>query len=224
MAQSVTTEALLGPLNEFEQVKNVPKVLYYAGQRDLIRRTPRVSIVGSRDASAEALERTRELALHVADVDGVVVSGLARGVDRAAHEAALEAGSATIAVLGTPLDRFYPREHRALQERMMREQLVLSQFEVGHSPGRSGFVQRNRTMALISHATVIMAAGETSGTQSQAWEAIRLGRALFLHESVANADFAWPHALLHYGAIPFTSLEDLLADPLLNPYAELVWD
>lgn len=224
MSHRVTTEELLGPLNEFEQVKNLPKVLFYAGRRELIRRTPRVSIVGSRQASSEALELAREIASHVARVSGVVVSGLARGVDRAAHGGAMEAGGATIAVLGTPLDRFYPREHRALQEQMMREQLVLSQFPVGTSPGRSGFVQRNRTMALISHATVIVEAGEKSGTQSQAWEAIRLGRSLFLHESVANAAFEWPQKLLHYGAIPFASIEDLLLDPLLNPYADLAWE
>ena len=78
-------------------------------------------------------------------------------------------------------------------------------------------------MALISHATVIVEAGETNGTQSQAWEAIRLGRSLYLHQSLAQAPFEWPRKLLSYGAIPFESLEDLLLDPLLNPNAELVW-
>lgn len=107
---------------------------------------------------------------------------------------------------------------------MMREHLVLSQFETGTNPGRAGFIQRNRTMALISPATVVVEAGETSGTQSQAWEAIRLGRSLYLHQSLADASFDWPRKLLNYGAIPFESLEDLLLDPLLNPNAELVWE
>ena len=223
MFASVRLEELLGPLNEFEQVK-LPSVLYYAGRRVVIKRSPRVSIVGSRAASEHGLRLARNLAHHVGSVGGAVVSGLAKGVDRAAHEGAIEAGGATIGVLGTSLDRFYPRENRELQERMMREHLVLSQFEVGTNPGRGGFVQRNRTMALISHATVIIEAGEKSGTQSQAWEAIRLGRPLFLHESITNADFDWPQKLIQYGARTFQSLENLLVDPLLNPHAELIWD
>lgn len=223
MIASISTTELLGPLNEFEQVK-LPNLLYYAGDVKLARMAPRVAIVGARAASATGLDRARRLAQHIAAVKGVVVSGLAVGIDRAAHEAAIEAGGHTIGVLGTPLDRYYPAENRALQERMMRDHLVLSQFAVGANVGRAGFVQRNRTMALISHATVIIEAGAASGTQSQAWEAIRLGRSLFLHESLANADFEWPQKLLRYGAIPFADLEDLLLDPLLNPHAELVWE
>lgn len=223
MFASITTEELLGSLNEFEQVK-LPRVLHYAGRRVLARRTPRVSIVGSRTPSERGLTLASALAQHIASVGGVVVSGLAKGVDRAAHEGAINAGGGTIGVLGTPLDRFYPKENRELQELMMREHLVLSQFDAGTSPGKAGFVQRNRTMALISHATVIVEAGEKSGTQSQAWEAIRLGRPLFLHESITSAEFEWPRKLTQYGAKSFESLEDLLVDPLLNPHAELIWE
>ncbi len=223
MIANIPTAELLGPLNEFEQVK-LPPELHYAGDLKLLRATPRIAIVGSRNASAAGLDRTRELASHIAAVDGVVVSGLATGVDRAAHEVSIAAGGQTIAVLGTPLDQYYPKENRALQEHMMREHLVLSQFALGAKPGRAGFVQRNRTMALISHATVIVEAGATSGTQSQAWEAIRLGRPLFIHASLANTDFGWPQKLMYYGAIPFEGLEDLMLDPLLNPNAELVWE
>ena len=223
MIASIPTSELLGPLNEFEQVK-LPKALDYAGDLSLLRANPRVAIVGSRHASAAGLERAHEVAHHLVTVGGVVISGLATGIDRAVHESAIAAGGRTIGVLGTPLNRYYPQENRALQELMMREHLVLSQFETGANPGRAGFVQRNHTMALISHATVIIEAGEMSGTQSQAWEAIRLGRSLYLHASLAHADFEWPQKLLHYGAIPFESLEDLLLDPLLNPNAELIWE
>lgn len=222
MSGAITTEALLGPLNAFEQVK-LPQDLYYAGKLSVVRKTPRIAIVGSRDASEAGMNLARELAKHVVRVNGVVVSGLAKGVDRAAHEAALEAGGATIAVLGTPLDHYYPAEHRALQDRLMREQLVLSQFEAGRAVHRSNFVMRNRTMALVSHATVIVEAGEESGTQSQAWEAIRLGRGLYLPEHLANAAFDWPRQLLKYSAVSYASLEELLLDPLINPEVELVW-
>jgi len=220
--QKITTEELLGSLNEFEQVK-LPQELYFAGRLILARKTPRIAIVGSRNASPGGLELAAKLAKHVVSVNGVVVSGLAKGIDRAAHEGALAAGGNTIAVLGTPLDHYYPAEHRDLQERMMREQLVLSQFAPGSPVHRSNFVTRNRTMALVSHATVIVEASEKSGTQSQAWEAIRLGRGLYIPEELANADFDWPRKLLQYGAVSFTSVEDLLFDPLINPEVELVW-
>lgn len=222
MFQKITTEELLGSLNEFEQVK-LPQELYFAGRLILARKTPRIAIVGSRAASPDGLEFATKLAEHVVSVNGVVVSGLAKGIDRAAHEGALEAGGSTIAVLGTPLEHFYPAEHRNLQERLMREQLVLSQFAPGSTVHRSNFVTRNRTMALVSHATVIVEASEKSGTQSQAWEAIRLGRGLYIPQALAEADFEWPRKLLQYGAITFSSLDDLLQDQLINPEAELVW-
>jgi len=220
--QKITTEELLGSLNEFEQVK-LPQELYYAGRLILARKSPRIAIVGSRAASPGGLELAAKLAEHVVSVNGVVVSGLAKGIDRAAHEGALKAGGSTIAVLGTPLDHFYPAEHRNLQERLMLEQLVLSQFAPGSPVHRSNFVTRNRTMALVSHATVIVEASEKSGTQSQAWEAIRLGRGLYIPQALAEADFEWPRKLLQYGAITFSSLDDLLQDQLINPEAELVW-
>lgn len=222
MFASVTIRQLLGSVNEFEQIK-LPTELQYAGRRAIARRSPRVAIVGSRVASEQGIALARDLAHHVVGVGGVVISGLAKGIDRAAHEEAIAAGGYTIGVLGTPLDRFYPRENRGLQERMMREHLVLSQFPIGTDAGRTGFVQRNRTMALVSHATVIVEAGESSGTQSQAWEAIRLGRPLFLHQSLLEAGFGWPEKLARYGAVGFRDLEDLLLDPLLNPHAELIW-
>src|SRR5690606_15403132 len=152
----------------FEQVK-LPQQLYFAGRLVLARNSPRIAIVGSRKASAAGLELATKLAEHVVSVNGVVVSGLAKGIDRAAHEGALQAGGGTIAVLRTPRDRDSPAEPRGLQERMTREQLVLSRFAPGRSVHKSNFVTRNRIMALVSHATVIVEASAKSGTQSQAW-------------------------------------------------------
>jgi DNA processing protein len=131
----------------------------------------------------------------------VVVSGLAAGIDRAAHEAAIASEGQTIAVIGTPLDRCYPRENSELQRRIAREQLLISQFPAGDPVSPKNFLIRNRTMALLTDATVIVEAGEKSGALFQAWEALRLGRLLFLLESVANhPTLSWPRDMIGYGA------------------------
>lgn len=191
---------VLGPLNDVE-AKYAPKHLYLSGDRGLLRKGPRISIVGSRGASEAGLDRARRLARRLAERDIVVVSGLAAGIDRAAHEEALGAGGRTIAVLGTPLDEFYPAENRALQERIARDHLLVSQFPCGHPVTPKNFPIRNRTMALLTDATVIVEAGEKSGTLHQGWEALRLGRLLFLMESVVNdPGLSWPAEMVGYGA------------------------
>jgi DNA processing protein len=196
----VTPVEILGQLNDVE-AKFAPKELFLCGDASLLKRGPRVSIVGSRKASPEGLRRARSLARALAEHGIVVVSGLAAGVDRAAHEGAIEAGGCTFAVLGTPLDQSYPKENAALQERMAREQLLVSQFPVGRPVLKGNFPIRNRTMALLSDATVIVEAGEKSGTLHQGWEALRLGRLLFLLESVANDEsLSWPSEMIRYGA------------------------
>lgn len=195
-----TVEELLGPLNEVER-KNAPREVFVAGDLGLLRRGRRVSVVGSRAASKEGLARATKLARLLVERGVVVVSGLAEGIDTAAHRAAIDAGGRTIAVLGTPLDQFFPAENRALQERIMREHLAISQFAPGSPGGRKCFPMRNRTMALLSDATIIVEAGEGSGTLHQGWEALRLGRPLFLLDSVVKNDtLAWPGEMLGYGA------------------------
>lgn len=198
--REMTPEQLLGPLNEVER-KNAPKRLFVAGDVALLRRGARVSVVGSRRASDEALARTRALVAALAERGMLVVSGLAEGVDTAAHEASLAAGGHTMAVLGTPLDEFFPMANRALQERLMRDELVVSQFAPGATVRPKNFPIRNRTMALFSDATIIVEAKEGSGTLHQGWEALRLGRLLFLLESVASDPaLKWPGEMIRYGA------------------------
>lgn len=198
--QSLTPLDLLGPLNEVEQ-KNAPKVLYVAGDTSILDEGARVSIVGSRKASPEGLRRASKLAALLADRGIVVVSGLAEGIDTAAHTSAIKHRGRTIAVLGTPLDQVYPRQNAALQEEIMRDHLAVSQYPVGSPIQRKNFPLRNRTMALISDATVIIEAGETSGSLSQGWEALRLGRPLFLAKSVTeDPSLKWPAEMIYYGA------------------------
>lgn len=190
-------EELLGPLNEFER-KNAPSTLYLAGNLNVFSSCPRVSIVGSREASDQGKNRAVRLARALVSRGVVVVSGLAEGIDTVAHTTAIEAGGRTIAVLGTPLDQCFPASNRALQDRIMREHLAISQFS---RPGDAkNFPMRNRTMALLTDASVIVEAGEVSGTIHLGREALRLGRLLFVLESLAAKRHAWTEALIAYGA------------------------
>lgn len=197
---AVPPAKVLGTLNATE-AKYAPKMLYAAGDLSLLASGPRVSVVGSRSASDEGLRRTRVLAGRLAEQGIVVVSGLAKGIDRVAHEAAIAAGGRTIAVIGTPLDESYPKANATLQALIARDHLVISQFPGGYPAQPKNFPVRNRTMALLSDATVIVEAGEKSGTVHQGWEALRLGRLLFLLESVANdPNLTWPSELIRHGA------------------------
>ena len=212
--RTLTPAEVLGPLNDVEE-KFAPSHLYVAGDASLLSKGPRVSLVGSRKASPEGLRRAAALARALTRHEIIVVSGLAAGIDAAAHTAAIEAGGRTIAVIGTPLDKAYPAENASLQERIAREHLLVSQFATGYPVTPKNFPIRNRTMALLTDATVIIEAGEKSGTVHQGWEALRLGRKLFLLENVAkDPALSWPREMIAYGAevLSRENLEESLAD------------
>lgn len=194
-------DELLGTLSGVER-KFAPRRLFLAGDPSLAQEGTRVAIVGSRKASKEALSRAAKLARRLVEAGVTVVSGLALGVDTAAHEAALRAGGRTLAVLGTPLNQATPARNRELQAHIMSNHLAVSQFEEGTRVFPSNFPLRNRTMALLSEATVIVTAEAKSGTESQAWEAIRLGRELFILRSLAERaeEVPWVAKVLEYGA------------------------
>lgn len=198
----------LGALNDVE-TKYAPDTLFVCGDREIMRKRPRISIIGSRDASKRALAHARDIACTVTGYDGVVVSGLAKGVDAAAHRGALECRGDTMAVIGTPLNKFYPRENTQLQKQICQEGVVITQFPEGYPVQPKNFVLRNRTMALLSHASIIVEASASSGTQHQGWEALRLGRLLFMPEALLGVSFDWPRKMLEYGAIFYHDLDDL---------------
>lgn len=202
-------EELLGPLSPIEK-KNAPAFLYAAGDLELLRRGPRVSIVGTRKPSEEGLRRTAELAGLLVQQGVTVVSGLALGIDTIAHRTAMEGGGKTIAVLGTPLDEVSPPQNRGLQEAIAKDHLVISQFPSGQAVQRGNFPQRNRTMALISDASVIVEAGEGSGTLHQGYEALRLNRPLFIDPVALKArDQGWSQELRRYGARVLENVDEL---------------
>jgi DNA processing protein len=200
VGQRFQTEVLLWPFNE-QELKFAPPELFVAGDADLLRAGPCVAIVGSRKASPQGLDRARKLASLLTRHGVIVVSGLAAGIDTAAHETAMQCGGRTIAVLGTPLDECFPAQNAALQQRIMREHLAVSQFAPGTAVGKHTFPMRNRTMALIADATVIVEATDHSGTINQGWEALRLGRPLWLAASMFDrTDVTFPEKLAFYGA------------------------
>src|SRR5271157_5255077 len=214
---STSPQELLGrPLNEIE-LKYAPSKLFLSGGKSIPLLGPRVAIVGSRKASSQGILLTQEIASFLARKSVIIVSGLAEGIDTAAHEAAIRQGGSTVAVLGTPLDKFYPAKNGGLQKIIMRDHWAISQFPVGYPTEPKNFVIRNRTMALISDASIIVEAGETSGSLHQGWEALRLGRPLFISKQItSDASLRWPKKMMEYGAVELTEFEEII-DVLPSP-------
>ena len=172
-------------------------VVYYVGDLEILSKRA-VSIVGTREVSDDGRARGRRLARELAQAGVVIVSGLAKGVDAAAHTGAMDQGGLTVAVIGTPVDRVYPPENAALQEEIYERHLLLSPFAIGETVHRSNFPKRNRVMAAVSDGTVIVEASDTSGTLHQAAECQRLGRWLFILRAVVeNPSVTWPARFLN---------------------------
>ncbi len=167
-------------------------VLYAVGDLSLLER-PCVAIVGARKATREGVRRAEQLARDLVRAGIVVVSGLAAGIDRAAHQSAIQNGGRTIAVVGTPLDKAYPKEHAELQQLIYQEHLLVSQFRWGDPFVPANFPERNRVMARLAKATVIVEASDTSGSLHQAAESVLVGHPVFIAESVTkNPALKWP--------------------------------
>lgn len=186
--------------------------IWYAGDLGLVHRRA-IAVIGTRDVSDIGRRRARKFARELVAADVVVVSGLAAGVDAEALSSAIAHSGRVIAVIGTPLDKAYPAQNASLQELIYRDHLLISQFEVGERTFQSSFPARNRTMAAISDASVIIEASETSGTLHQAAECVRLGRWLGISKSVAeDPRLEWPARFRSYEkCIVLETTEELLA-------------
>jgi len=191
-------------------------LLYYRGRWDLLY-TRCVSVVGTRVPSPEGLGRTRKLVKALVKDHFTIVSGLAKGIDRAAHGAAIDAEGQTIAVIGTPIHYAYPAENRTLQEQIARDHLLISQVPIIRwhkqhpKQNRIFFPERNIIMSALTEATIIVEAGETSGTLIQARHAMRQGRKLFILESCFhNKSITWPQRFLEAGAIRVQEYSDII--------------
>lgn len=197
--------------------RNPVELLYYQGTWELSE-MPSLAVVGSRKPSQEGLQRATRLARELVQRGYAVVSGLATGIDTAAHRAALDAGGTTIAVIGTPLGEYYPPENRWLQDRIARDHLLISQIPVlryAQQPfqqKRQYFPERNATMSALTLGTIIVEAGETSGTLTQARAALFQGRKLFILDSCfRNPNITWPKRFEEQGAIRVRDSQDIWA-------------
>jgi DNA processing protein len=176
--------------------------VHLAGDTRLLDR-PSIAVVGSRSASHEGRALAAAVASELVRRGLVVLSGLAAGIDKAAHEAAMLEGGRTIAVLGTSLDQAYPRHHAGLQERIATEHLVVSPFESGTPTARWHFPKRNRLMAHLARAMVLVEAGAASGTRHQADECLSLGRPVFVHASLLEVATDWLAAAQRRGGVRY---------------------
>lgn len=193
------------------ETEQAPRFLYIRGKKSLLYEKRTVALVGSRQASEKAKDNTRRLAEALGKNGITVVSGLAKGIDVTAHDAALKSGYNTIAVIGTNLNQYYPKENKEVQLEIERRGLVVSQFSPASKTQRWFFPLRNGVMSGLSLATVIMEAGETSGALKQADFALKQGRQIFIPESALKiSQITWPAKYVQRGAQVVKSPTDVL--------------
>lgn len=202
---------------KLREAESPVELLYYQGYWDLVD-TPCVAIVGTRTPSPEGVKRAQKLARLLGDDGYTIVSGLAAGIDTAAHRVAIETGRPTIAVIGTPLSSVYPRENIDLQKVIARDHLLISQvpvcrYETQHwKVNRLFFKERNITMSALTLATIIVEAGNTSGTLIQARHAIKQKRDLFILDNCfKKPELTWPAYYEKRGAIRVVDIDDVKA-------------
>lgn len=187
-----------------------PPFLFLKGNVHLLNEKS-VCVVGSRNASVESMKKTEKLVKALIKRNIVVNAGLAKGIDTATHKTALENGGRTIAVIGTPINQYYPKENKDLQLSIEEKGLVVSQFPPCNPVYRWNFPTRNGTMSGISLATIIMEAGETSGALRQADYALKQGRDVLIPQSaINNSSISWPKKYIKKGAHAFKNLKEVL--------------
>lgn len=191
-------------------------LLYYRGNWDLVF-TRGISIVGTRKPSLKGLKRAEQLTRDLVKENFTIYSGLADGIDTIAHKTAIALGGNTVAVIGTPLSVCYPQQNKNLQEEIAKHHLLISQVPVvsylnkNISFTRLFFPERNKTMAALTEATIIVEAGNTSGTLVQAKAALKQGRKVFILENnFENLQLTWPSQLMQKGAVRAKSIDDIL--------------
>ena len=189
-----------------------PLLLYAIGRLELLH-APALAIVGSRNASVQGRHNASAFAAHLGAAGFTIVSGLALGIDGAAHEGALGSAGSTIAVVATGLDQVYPRRHLALAGHIAAEGLLLSEHPLGTPPLRENFPQRNRIIAGLTRGTLVVEATLQSGSLITARLAVEAGREVFaIPGSIHSPQAKGCHALIKQGAKLVETAQDVLEE------------
>ena len=188
---------------------NPPVLLFYSGNIDLLKQ-PKIAVVGSRSCSRNGIQSVEKI-INELNNELIVVSGLAKGIDAAAHYAAIRNGGKTIGVIGTGLDVFYPRSNKQLQKYMSGSHLVLTEYGPGHGPQKHHFPERNRIIAGLSRAVIVAEARMKSGSLITCERAMEEGRDVFaIPGSILDGRSDGCHHLIQEGAKLVTSGKDVL--------------
>ncbi|MEX2480402.1 MAG: DNA-processing protein DprA [Gammaproteobacteria bacterium] len=194
------------------EIATPPVLLFVDGRVEVLAR-PQLAIVGSRKATASARAFAAAIAVAACEIGLVVTSGMAWGIDAAAHVAALEGSGETIAVFGCGIDRVYPASHRKLAERIRAQGALVSEFPLGEAPRKPNFPQRNRLIAGLSLGTLVVEAALRSGSLSTARHALEQGREVFaVPGNVGNPLSRGCHDLLRQGAKLTESIADIIEE------------
>lgn len=193
-------------------IRDRPPFLFYEGNLALAS-SRSIAVVGTRQPSDEGLVRTRRLVQALTDTSTTVASGMAAGIDTAAHESALAHGMPTVAVMGTGVMQTYPRQNQQLRERIADAGLVVTQFWPSQPPGRHTFPMRNVITSGISTATIVVEASDTSGARLQARIAAEQGRTVLLLKSLVEAR-VWASEMVDSGRASIVDSPSHLADTL----------
>jgi DNA processing protein len=194
------------------QAADPPLLLFAQGQLSLLAK-PAVAVVGSRSPTPQGHDNAQAFAKALSDAGITIVSGLAQGVDGAAHEGALAGSGSTIAVVGTGLDRVYPKAHQALAHRIAEHGLLLSEFLLGTPPLHPNFPKRNRIVAALSSGTLVVEAALQSGSLITARLAVEMGReVLAIPGSIHSPQSRGCHALIKQGAKLVETAQDVLEE------------
>jgi len=205
--------AVLNDLTESDSagLTPAPPVLFALGSIALLGK-PTVALVGTRQATAPGLRAAERIARECAEAGALVISGLARGIDAAAHTGALNGSGTTAAVIGTGLDVAYPVDHRALQQRIAECGVVLTELAPGQRATRGSFPERNRLIAALAHVTIVVEAGHKSGALLTANAAMALNRlCAAVPGTFDSASCLGSNELLRDGAHVIASVNDVLA-------------
>ena len=210
-AVAITPDDLAYP-DAFRALPDAPFLLFAIGRLELLG-CAGVGIVGTREPSPYGREATAALAGDLARAGYCIVSGMAKGIDAAAHLAALDAGGTTVGVLGSGIDRVYPPENRNLFRRMREEGLLITELPPGEEPLAGNFPRRNRLIAALSEGVLVVEMGERSGAQHTVTYALELGREVFaVPGPIGSPTSAGTNQLLKDGARLVTSSSDILEE------------